>query len=53
MLFCFPAVGWGFFGWKIRPLASVEAAAAHAVLAVSMWGLNVVVFGAEPKWMGG
>lgn len=50
MLFFFPAVGWGYFGWKIGPLASVDAAVSYSLFAVVVWAINHWVFGIGPIW---
>ena len=46
--FFFPAVGWGFFGRKLGPLAIVDATVSHFLFALVIWGVNLWVFGLGP-----
>ena len=48
ILFFFPAVGWGFFGRKLGPLAIVDATVSHFLFALVIWGVNLWVFGLGP-----
>lgn len=49
-VFFFPSVGWGFFGSRIGPLASLDAAISYALFAVVMWALNLAAIDIGRMW---
>ncbi len=45
LVFFFPFVGWGFFGFAVSPKMIAGAAVPHLLFAIFLWGLCRWVFG--------